>query len=314
MLHLLMFLLAAVGATPQPASNCAAAPAFTGTICVPPSGGKHSAIILLGGSEGGDMMGHAAPLFARHGYVAASVAYFGAPGLPQTLENVPVETVGKAIADVAARPDVDPNRIAILGISKGGELALLAASLYQEIHAVVAVVPSPFAWQGIGQGPGAPESSWTYRSKPVPYVPYGTAMGAQFGAAIITHAPIDLRKGYDASYQEHRASVPAAMFHLENIRGPVLFVAAGDDGIWNSPLQSQIGMDYLRQHHHPYADRYENYPGAGHIFLFSSSDRPMTTAPMGPFTLRLGGTPEANAKAREEAWPKIFEFLNQALE
>jgi dienelactone hydrolase len=268
---------------------------------------------LLGGSEGGDMMSHAAPLFAQRGYVAASVAYFGAPGLPQTLENVPVETIGKAIADVAARPDVDANRIAVLGLSKGGELALLTASLYPQIHAVVAAVPSPFAWQGIGQGPGAPVSSWTFRGQPLPYVPYGTAMGAQFGAAMATHAPIDLRKGYDASYEEHRSDVPAAMFHLENINGPVLFVAAGDDGIWNSPLQSQIGMEYLREHHHPYADRYEQYPGAGHIFLFSAPDRPMTTAPMGPFTLLLGGTPQANAQAREEAWPKIFAFLNQAL-
>lgn len=294
-------------------STCSAATSFEGTVCTPVTGGKHPAIVLLGGSEGGDMLRYAAPRFAEEGYVAASVAYFGAPGLPQSLENIPVETVGNAIAAVAARPDVDPQRIAILGLSKGGELALLTASLYPQIHAVVAVVASPFAWQGISRGFGSPQSSWTYRGKPLPFVPYGSAMGEQFATAASGHGAIDLRKGYDASYQQNQSDVSEAMFHLENIKGPVFFVAAGDDGIWNSPLQSQIGMTYLREHHHPYPDRVETYPGAGHIFLFSSPDRPMTTAPMGPFTLLLGGTAETNARAREQAWPAIFSFLGSAL-
>ena len=159
--------------SPLPAaSGCAAATAFTGTICTPKAAGKHPAILLLGGSEGGDMMRLAAPQFADAGYVAASVAYFGAPGLPSQLAEIPVETVGKALDDIAKRPDVDPTRIALFGVSKGGELALLAASTYPQFKAVVADVPSPFAWAGIPQGPGPVGSSWTLGGKPVPFVPH----------------------------------------------------------------------------------------------------------------------------------------------
>jgi dienelactone hydrolase len=269
---------------------------------------------LLGGSEGGDMMSHAAPGFAAKGYVTASVAYFGLPGLPSTLENIPVETVGKALDDIAKRSDVDPARVAIMGISKGGEFALLAASTYPQIHAVIADVPSPFAWQGIAQGPSAPASSWTLGGKPVPYVPYGSTMGQIFMAAFTQHKPLDLRPGYVASMRENKAEIASAMFKLENIRGPVMMLGADDDQIWDSDAQAEIGMQYLHEHHHPYADVYLHYPGAGHIFLFASANRPMTQAAMGPFTLLLGGSAQTNTAAAAQAWPRIYEFLDTALQ
>jgi dienelactone hydrolase len=50
------------------------------------------AVIVLGGSEGGTMRDRAA-LLASHGYAALALAYFGAPGLPQELDRIPVETV-----------------------------------------------------------------------------------------------------------------------------------------------------------------------------------------------------------------------------
>ena len=314
LLGVLLAAAAPAALTPTLPSNCSAAQGFAGTVCVPSTPGRHPAIILLGGSEGGDRMALAAPQFARAGYVAASVAYFGAPGLPSTLENVPVETVGRALTIVSARTDVDPQRIGIFGGSKGGELALLAASLYPAIHAVVADVPSPFAWQGISNGPSAQtNSSWTWQGKAVPFVPYGNAMGTQFAQAFMNHQPLDLRPGYEASMQQNASAVPAAMFHLENIAGPVFFIAADDDQIWNSVAQSQMGMAYLKAHGHAYADRYVHFPGAGHLFLFAAPQRPLTQSEMGPVTLLLGGTPQANMQAADAAWPQIMAFLGAAL-
>ena len=311
MLTTIALVLAAASAAPQ--VQCAAATAFTGSICTPTTSGRHPAIAVLGGSEGGDSMAATAKMFAAHGYVAASVAYFKVPGLPQTLEEVPVETVGKAIAALGQRPDVDAARIAITGDSKGGELALLSASLYPQIRAVVAVVPSPFAWQGIPSGPSPARSSWTVAGKPLPYVHYGDVMGQINMDAFMNHQPLDLRKGYEASMQANAAQIPAAMFHLENIRGPVLLLAADDDQIWDSDAQSQIAMTYLQQHHHPYDDAYLHYSGAGHLFLYSSAANPLIQVPLGPTTLLLGGTLQANLNAQGQAWPKIFAFLDNAL-
>lgn len=293
---------------------CTAATAFIGTICTPSTPGKHPAIILLGGSEGGDSMKAAAPRFTQFGYVAVSVAYFRVPGLPQSLENVPVETIGNALADIAKRSDVDANRIAIMGGSKGGELALLAASLYPQIHAVVAYVPSPFAWQGIADGPeAAPQSSWSFNGKKLPFVAYTQAMGAQFGSAYVHHTPLDLRGAYDDAMQRNASQIPAAMFQLENIHGPVLLIGADDDKLWDSDAQSQMALTYLQAHHHPYADRYLHYADAGHLFLFQSPSKPLTQVPMGPFTMLVGGSEQGNAAAQAEAWPQIGMFLAGAM-
>lgn len=307
-------LLAAAAALPSPAPSCASAADFVGTICTPADPGKHPAIVVLGGSEGGNSMAAAAAQFARRGYVAASVAYFGAPGLPQTLQNVPVEPVGRALADLAARADVNGSEIAVFGGSKGGELALLAASIYPQIHAVVADVPSPFAWEGIPTGPSAPESSWTVGGKPLAYVAYSAAMGQAFADAYMNRTPLNLRKAYDASMRENAAQIPAAMFHLEKIRGPVLLLGADDDRLWDSDAQAELGIRYLREHHHPYADEYVHYPGAGHLFLFATPGHALTQVPMGPLQMLLGGTPQANLQAQAQAWPKIYAFLQSALQ
>lgn len=310
------FMLAAAVASAPPSSNtsCSAAKAFVGTICTPATSGKHPAILLLGGSEGGDMMKHAAPRFAQYGYVAVSVAYFKEPGLPQTLENVPVDTIGKALDDVSKRPDVDPNRISIMGGSKGGELALLAASVYPQIHAVIADVPSPFAWEGIPDGPqAAPQSSWSFHGKPLPFVQYTDAMGMQFQNAFVKHTPLDLRVAYDDAMKSNASEIAPAMFHLENIHGPVLLLGADDDQLWDSDAQSQMALTYLHAHHHPYADEFLHYADAGHLFLFQSARHPQTQVPMGPFTMLLGGSAQGDLAAQAQAWPAIGIFLQSAL-
>ena len=305
--------LAPVVARPA-TTTCAKATAFVGTICAPVAAHRLAAIIVLGGSEGGDSGALVARGFAAHGFVAASVAYFGAPGLPSSLTNVPVETVGRALDDLAKRGDVDADRIAVFGISKGGELALLAASTYPRIHAVVAVVPSPFGWQNVPNDAQSPSgSSWTRNGQPVPYVPYTSAMGAAFGAAFSTGTPLVLRDAYTDAAKDGTA-VERAMFPLERIHGPVLFVTAGDDRIWDSHAQSAIGLAYLVSHRHPYADRMLDEQHAGHLFLLATHDRPFVDAPFANgLRIAFGGTADANVAAAKDAWPKIDAFLRESL-
>jgi uncharacterized protein len=296
---MLVALALAVAEPVQTAPTCGAASAFVGTICTPAAAGVHPAIVVLGGSGGGDRLRVFAARFAARGYVAASVAYFGVAGLPASLDEIPVETVGVAIDALTKRPDVDPAHVGVFGDSKGGELALLAASKYAQVHAAVAVVPSPFAWQGAGFG-----SSWTAGGRPVPWVPLDrprrAAVRGGFGSAV------DMRSVYDASMQLHRGAIAGAMFALEKIQGPLLLLAGDDDAVWDSPAQCELAMAYLRSHPHPYADEYVHYARAGHAFLFATPEWPQAES-------RFGGTARGNIDAGEKAWPEIDEFLSRAL-
>ncbi len=127
-------------------------------------------IILLGGSEGGlDDAG--AALLASHGYEALALAYFGRQGISSELVEIPLEYSLKALRWLQARSEVDPGRIAIIGRSRGSELALLIASLRPEIRSVIAVGPSSVVWAGIPKSPRpTPVSAWTYEGKALPFL------------------------------------------------------------------------------------------------------------------------------------------------
>jgi hypothetical protein len=51
-------------------------------------------VLVFGGSGGGLMT--SAALLAARGYPSLALAYFKAPGLPQTLHNIPLEYFAKA--------------------------------------------------------------------------------------------------------------------------------------------------------------------------------------------------------------------------
>lgn len=105
--------VAALQTAPLPAAACSPATGFVGTLCVPASSGKHPAMLSLGSSEGGNSIAPLGTTFAQQGYVAASVAYFGLPSFPQTLREIPVETLGRAFTAIENRADVDSQRIAM---------------------------------------------------------------------------------------------------------------------------------------------------------------------------------------------------------
>lgn len=143
-----------------------------GTAFLPPGKGKHPAVILIGGSGGGHPMDALAALLASRGYATLSLAYFRGPSLPEALVSIPIETAGRAIAWLKARPEVDASRIAVIGHSRGSELALLAGAYYPDIKSVVALAPSPLVWAGINPKDFMhPQSAWTYQGKPLAFVP-----------------------------------------------------------------------------------------------------------------------------------------------
>ena len=102
---------------------------FIGTLFIPESQKQFLAVIVLPGSEGGIPESVARHL-ASFGYVVLALGYFGKDGLPQLLENIPLEYFQKALSRLKSMPQVKESALSILGYSRGGELALLLGSLF----------------------------------------------------------------------------------------------------------------------------------------------------------------------------------------
>ena len=286
---------------------------FVGTLCPARDGRRHAAIVLFGGSQGGDPLHDFARDFAAHGYVAASVQYFGGLGTPPTLVDVPVEIGGGVVDALRARSDVDPQRIALFGTSKGGEYALLVAATYPTVKAVIAATPTPFSWYGLGAGSMPTGCSWSQGGKPLPCVPQSAEAKRQVADMFVTHKPLAFVTSYDQSRADSGA-VEAAFFSLERIGGPVLCLAGEDDQMWNARAHCALAMAYLRGRHHPYPDATLSLPGAGHVFLIARKGprSAVNSVRFGGYEMRFGGTPDADAAAASVAWPKIYAFLDAA--
>jgi len=131
-----------------------------------PSGSStYPAIIAVGGSEGGIGFGRRiGAVLASHGYSTLGLAYFAYPGLPSDLANISLEYFETAIRWLQSRDDVQAEKIAVVGLSRGGELALVLGSTFPQIKAVVAYVPSNRYGRNVK--PPRNQPAWTYRGTP----------------------------------------------------------------------------------------------------------------------------------------------------
>jgi len=192
-------------------------------------------VILLGGSEGGNFWSRQKRLlegFVKRGYCVLSLAYFKAPGLPRSLEEIPLEYFEKAFAWLGAQPQVSPEGYALVGGSKGAEAALLLGSRYPQVKAVAALLPSSVVWQGIPKNRLSigkdPKSSWSFDGKGLPYVP--SSLSLKNIASLLT---LRLRKSGEKDLQNTEC-VKEAAIPVEKIQGAILLISGKRDQLWPS--------------------------------------------------------------------------------
>jgi dienelactone hydrolase len=114
---------------------------YRATLWAAAGGATIGNVVWLGGAAGGHPQIPGA-LLASRGVTAMAVAYFGAQGLPATLNGVPVEVVVRAAHDLGRRSKLIEAPI-VVGVSRGSELALHAAAHYpNDCSRVVGIAPA----------------------------------------------------------------------------------------------------------------------------------------------------------------------------
>lgn len=283
---------------------------IVGTFFCHPDAGALPTVIVLGGSEGGLKEGNAA-LLASYGYNTLALAYFGMEDLPQELVNIPVDYIEKTIAWVSRHPNVDSGRLGMMGTSKGGELALLSASMFPAIRAVVGFVPSAVIYPGLGREAFG-ESSWQYKGEPFTFanndVPEEVMI--ENGRKMQMGEPIAFRE----PYHYWAKGAKEAEIAVEKIHGPVLLISGGDDQLWPSDMLSERVVSRLKAHDHPFPYEHICYHVAGHSFTVPGLPTTKSVeSPFGGMKLLLGGNPRNNAQAQFESWQRVKAFFNSHL-
>jgi len=272
-------------------------------VLVSPASGSDTGLLVLAGSSG-RVERERARILAAKGALALALRWFGGPGQPPGICEIALETF-TAAADLLEREGA--RRIAIMGVSKGAEAALLTAVRDARVAAVIALSPTSRVWCNVGPGRDGAQhpyrSSWTWRGRPLPFVP----MDDSWAPDRTGDGPVAIRGWYEQSERVFGQLLGPAGIPAERTRAEVLLVAGGDDEMWPSlrfarELASRrraAGLT-VRLIARDDAGHRPRLPGEG----------PAEPSPR----FRYGGTAEADALLGRAAWPHILLALGLSSE
>jgi len=274
-----------------------------GTLFSPSGDRKYPGVILLSGSNGGSVHWLARAL-AVHGFSVLDLPYFKTPGLPEELINIPLEYFQRAIHWMRQQKTVTPGKIGMIGGSRGGELALLLGSMFDEFKTIVAWVPAAHLWQGEDYEKLVP--TWTWQGKALPF------LGKEF-------TPEELQKFYTGEMTSYRgyfenvlktldpAQIEAAAIPVEKIRAPLLLISGEDDQTWPSTPFCRRIMDRLEKNDFPCEHRHLAAKNGGHqVFLPD-----FITATCRHFN---GGTRKSELIHSIRFWQETVKFLHKYMD
>lgn len=205
-------------------------------------GRKQPLIVGLGGSEGGnawasDYWKKTRDQFISKGYAFLALGYFRGKGTPAILEKIAIEDVYNAIRLAARQKGVNGKRIAIIGGSRGADLALLLGSYYPDINCVISIVGSNAVFPG--NTIHFSSSCWTYEQKQLPFLQVNDA-------AVPFLMKRNLRGAFEEMLKDSTA-LAKAVIPVEKIKGPILFMSATKDEVCPSTPMAEAMMERLSQ-------------------------------------------------------------------
>ena len=192
--------------------------------------------------------------------------------------NYPLERVETAISWLKANGN---RKIGIAGASTTGTLALTAAAMFPDITLTIAMTPSDFVWQGFLQGkrdgckewPVEGESLFSYRGKPLPYMPF-VYKHPQYWQVIASESKrtgdmVNSLKLFDDSEKAHPINEDE-FIKVENITGKLLLIGGEDDVLWDTAKYIRRMEKRLAERPHSCEVETAVYPHATH-YVFPES-------------------------------------------
>lgn len=218
-------------------------------------------VVGLGGSEGGNAWASnrwkkTRDAFIEKGYAFLAIGYFSCEGTPKILDKIAIDDVYNAIALAKKHKNINSKKIAVIGGSRGADLALLLGSYYKDITSVVAMSSSHAVFPGHTQE--FVTSCWTYEGKELPFIPVNDE-------AVPFLMKGDLRGTFEAMLKDTSAE-QKALIKVENINGSILLLSATKDEI--IPAVEMGDKMVLRLKNNGFKHHYE------HIILEGTHEEP----------------------------------------
>jgi len=263
-----------------------------------------TAVVLFSGSGGGLGEGRAS-LYASRGITCFSIPYFRHEGLPQTLENIPLEYFPKAINHLKENYNIE--KFVAIGTSRGGELVLLLASLFPKLfQGIIAIVPSSAIYGGM---PDLTKPAWLYQEQPLPIAPFPT--GEDLLNVVDISKPVGMTPFILQTMKDKIDAFTTAGIEVERITCPIQLISAMDDQMWPSTEYCNQILTRLKAHNKDHLCTHLAYKGAGHIIAhpYVPSTNNNAHHPLQGIVFDNGGNTVDHFLAVEDAWKHNLSFI-----
>ena len=232
-------------------------------ILYPGNGRKDKVLIVMSGSNSGmKLTRKAAEFYQQNDFPALALALFKTKQTPKHLSRVPVEYVENAIAWLKKQGF---ERIGVDGMSKGSEMALVAASMFPALSCVIARVPSYFVSEGLSgsgknKGPSG-TSCWSYRGKELPYAPYRSR------SFNLLNVLLKEKELHIIAFNRDKDVKPEAIIPIERIKAPILLLSSKHDEVWPSFESAELMEKKLTEIGFPYPHKHIAFETISHAML-----------------------------------------------
>ena len=269
---------------------------------------KKASIVLIGGEQWGDYWGQQ---FANRGFSGLSLPYTRRDGLPKLPEEINLEYFEKALAWLKKQPEVDPDKIIVMGASRNAELSLVIASIFpNHISGAIAYSPSSVSWSNtvLPYNSNDLKPSWKYQGIDIPYIPMDKISGNESN------------KIETLEYWKSGLAKIELLTHgtikVEKINGPILLFSGKDDRVWPSSVMADMIEQRIKENNFKYSFQNIKYEEAGH--LISSNPESNSDSSTGiinidgkDYEFEYGGTNEGDYKAKKDAKMRLLYFIEK---
>ena len=240
---------------------------FVGHLAEPDAGSDRAVIIVMGGEQSLLPGIKFAERFADFGITGLAVSLFGADGLPDSPDRIPMELIEAAVK--LLREERKIHHLSIYGQSMGSIFAALAAEIIGGFENLILVSPTHVPFEGTlrDKKTMTGHSVVTWRGEELPFVKADFSRwkaGKYYRHPAASHLVTGMWCAYHDAYQDQER-VKAATLHPERSGARILMIAGAMDEAWPSAESVELLQSILREAEYPLEVKTILYPHGSHL-------------------------------------------------
>ena len=222
---------------------------FVGHMAEPDEGSDRAVIIIMGGEQSLLPGIKFAERFADYGITGLAVSLFGAEGLPDSPNMIPIDMFLPAVKYLRERKQI--SRISIYGQSMGSIFAVMAAQYIGGFENLIMVSPTHVPFEGTGKDKktmsGRSVATWKGSDIPFAKEDFSAVKATKYYRVPgVPYKVTGMWIAYKKAYEDEER-VRQAMLHPELSGARILLIAGDEDECWPAEQSVRILKENLEK-------------------------------------------------------------------